>query len=57
LPFPYSFNIVNLIDNILKYNKNEYIDRLNVFFEKMNLFEDGKASERIVNRIVKEMKL
>jgi CDP-glycerol glycerophosphotransferase len=55
LPFPAALDMDGLIENIINFNKTLYEQKVQLFFEQVTLFDDGKASERVVERIVKEM--
>ena len=52
LPFDIAENIEQLCENILNFNKSEYIGRLDAFFEKYGIHEDGHASERVAEFIL-----
>lgn len=52
LPFPLSRNQSELESNITGFEKTEYVDRVNGFMlEYYNTFDDGHASERVVNHL------
>jgi CDP-glycerol glycerophosphotransferase len=52
LPFPYAFDINGLIDNIVSFNGDNYLYRLKEFFSQMKPKADGRASERVVDRLL-----
>lgn len=51
LPFPVALNNEELMENIGRFEEEEYGKRLREFMEEMGIFEDGKASERVVRLI------
>ena len=51
LPYPISETEEELIRQISDFNDQQYIHELVNFFEKIELLEDGKASERVVELI------
>ena len=51
LPFPVALNNDELMENILKFDDESYKKKLAVFMEEVGIFEDGKASERVVDLI------
>ncbi|MCM1230994.1 MAG: CDP-glycerol glycerophosphotransferase family protein [Ruminococcus flavefaciens] len=51
LPFPVALNNDELIKNILDFNEAEYRESLSQFMNEVGIFEDGKASERVVELI------
>lgn len=51
LPFPVALNNEELMENIGRFEEEEYGKRLGEFMEEMGIFEDGKASERVVEVI------
>jgi len=55
LPFPVSMNMKEFQDNIISFNNKDYESELGVFFNKLNILEDGEASERIVSIIQKSL--
>lgn len=52
LPFDVAENAEQLCENILNFNKSEYIGRLEAFFEKYGVHEDGHASKRAAEFIL-----
>jgi len=55
LPFPAAMNMNGLITNITSFDQTVYTQRLNSFFREEGLFDAGRASERVVDRIVSEI--
>lgn len=53
LPFPIAESNEELAQNILQFNKEEYDENLRIFFEKYGVHEDGHASERAADFIIK----
>ena len=53
LPFSVAKNENELINNIKNFNNKEYLKKLDSFYNELGLFEDGKASERVVDEILK----
>ncbi|GIN96864.1 hypothetical protein J6TS1_27340 [Siminovitchia terrae] len=51
LPFYFSETNEQLVNNILEFNEDIYNNNLNSFFEKINLYEKGMASQDIVEKI------
>lgn len=51
LPFPVALNNGELMKRIEQFDEREYKRKTDMFMEEMGIFEDGKASERIVNLI------
>ncbi len=51
LPFPVALDNDKLMENILHFNENLYRQKVDAFIEKTGIFEDGKASERVVDLI------
>jgi hypothetical protein len=37
------------------FNEGAYLEKVDMFLQKMDLFNDGKASERVVDRIIAEI--
>lgn len=56
LPFTISQNNEELERSILNFNYEEYFRKINIFFNELNIIEDGKASERVVEIMNKERK-
>lgn len=55
LPFPYARNNDELMENILKFNKESYDKKWLEFQKITGLYEPGNASESIANRIINFM--
>lgn len=51
IPFPTACNNDELIKNILSFDKNSYENCVQEFIEKVGIFEDGHASEHVVDLI------
>lgn len=51
MPGPISLDTTQLIENIQSYNENEYTERYEKFVKKYNPFDDGKASDKVVELI------
>ena len=49
LPFPVALNNDELIENILRFDEETYRKELALFMEETGVFEDGHASERVVD--------
>lgn len=55
IPFPMSKNNKELIDQILQFQMDTYVAKLNKMFEDMNLLEDGLSSKRwadLIERVI-----
>ena len=52
LPFTYARNNDELINNILTYNHDDYIERWKRFTIRTGLYETGHATEDIANKII-----
>lgn len=48
LPFPVALNNGELMENILKFDEEAYRKELALFMEEAGVFEDGRASRRVV---------
>ena len=57
LPFPLAKDEDELIEIILNFNEENYVDQINNFKKEYRIFDDGRASERIVEKIRKELKI
>lgn len=55
LPFPVSMSQEELIDQINQFSQNEYIEKVERFKKKYNVYETGHSSQDIGERILKEM--
>ena len=53
LPFPVALNNDELMENILRFDEETYRKELALFMEKTGVFEDGRASERVVELLNK----
>lgn len=51
LPFPVALNNDELMENIGQFDEKDYRKKLEEFMENVGIFEDGKASERVVDLI------
>lgn len=51
LPFEMSENNDKLVANIMQFDINSYVEKLNTFFNSLNIREDGNASVRVASRI------
>jgi CDP-glycerol glycerophosphotransferase len=54
LPFPAAQSMDELIKNIGAFNNGDYLQKVTVFLKEMEALNDGKASGRVVNRIIEE---
>ncbi len=54
-PYPKAHTQDELVDTIMHFDNNEYIKKLNAFFEKYGSCDDGHAAERVVKRIMHEI--
>ncbi len=52
LPFPVALNNEELIDNIKEFDEENYRQKTEIFIKEVGIFEDGRASERVVDLIV-----
>ena len=50
-PFPIATNNEELIKNILNFDNNEYLDKVEKFLKEKGCIEDGKAAYRVVEKI------
>lgn len=57
LPFDFTRTNEELEKNIRSFDPEEYEDRVDKFFEELELLEDGHASERVVNYVKKQLAL
>ncbi len=55
-PYPRAHSQDELVDAIINFDNDRYIKNLNSFFEKYGSCDDGHASERVVKRIMDEIK-
>lgn len=51
LPFPVALNNEELMENIRRFDEEKYGKELSQFMDEVGMFEDGKASERVVELI------
>ena len=51
LPFPVALDNDELMECIEQFNEDVYKKKTDRFMKKVGLFEDGKASKRVVNLI------
>lgn len=56
LPFPVALDHKKLIENIEKFDAEAYRNQLQQFMKKNGIFEDGKASRRVVKLIERQEK-
>lgn len=56
LPFPVALDHKKLIENIEKFDAEAYRNQLQQFMKKNGIFEDGKASRRVVKLIERQQK-
>jgi CDP-glycerol glycerophosphotransferase len=54
LPFPIALDNSKLLENIKNFNQLVYEKKLQLLFNDIQPFDDGKASKRVVDRIIKE---
>ena len=54
-PYPKAHTQDELVDTIMHFDNDEYINKLNAFFEKYGSCDDGHAAERVVKRIMNEI--
>jgi CDP-glycerol glycerophosphotransferase len=54
LPFPYALNSSELAEKITQFDNKTYLESLNKLMSQIDIFEDGKASIKVVDRIIKE---
>lgn len=57
LPYPISYNIKELKNNIMKFNKEKYENQLVLFLKKIGIKECGYASKTIVDILKGELRL
>lgn len=56
LPFPVALDNDELMECIEQFNEDVYKKKIDRFMKKVGLFEDGKASKRVVNLIERRLK-
>jgi CDP-glycerol glycerophosphotransferase len=54
-PFPVAQTIDDLIKNIKAFDNDAYLQKLNKDFQRIDFFNDGRASQRVADRIMKEI--
>jgi CDP-glycerol glycerophosphotransferase len=54
LPFPVALNNNKLLEHLKNFDQPEYEKNLQTLFNDIHPFDDGKASQRVVDRIIKE---
>ena len=57
IPFPVAYNNDMLIEQIRAFDEASYREACRAFIDKAGIIEDGKASERIADRIEKEARI
>jgi CDP-glycerol glycerophosphotransferase len=55
LPFPSAFTSSELVEKISNYDDEVYLKSLEKLFQQTKIFEDGKASKKVVDRIITEI--
>ena len=53
LPYPTGHDNEELCNKILNFDEQEYVERLNAFFDKYGAFDKGDATDQVVSRIMK----
>jgi CDP-glycerol glycerophosphotransferase len=53
LPFPYAFSVSELCEKIRKYSEDDYKRKLEIFVKALGICENGTASLRVANLILK----
>jgi len=56
LPFPCAINNSELIQKIINFDNDHYLHSLKEFFIKVGIVKDGNASQKVVDRIIMEIK-
>ena len=51
LPFPIAENNEQLVNNILNFDEQKFVEKANLFLEEKGSIDDGYASERIVSKL------
>lgn len=51
LPFPVALDNDGLMDNIMQFDEDAYREKTDVFMKDVGIFEDGRASERVVDLV------
>lgn len=57
LPWPHSHNVEVLLDDILEYNEAEIMSRVESFLENTGNTNDGRATERVCEMILRDLKI
>jgi len=52
-PFPIAHDMSELVLNIVRFNEEQYKERINVFLKEKGCVEDGQASKRVADLICK----
>lgn len=51
MPFPHSYSLEELIDQINHFDEKQYTEKIDCFFSKVEMYDDGKASKKLVDWI------
>ena len=54
-PFPHACDVENLISNISDFDELAYLKKLELFVEKVGLAENGHATEKVCEVLMKEI--
>jgi CDP-glycerol glycerophosphotransferase len=57
LPFPCALSSPELAEKIAQFDYKTYIETAEQFLGQIDVFEDGKASKRVVDRIIEEISI
>ena len=55
-PFPIATSNEEMLTNIKNYDQKSYFDKVNRYFERYPLYDDGNASRRVVDWLEKKIK-
>ena len=55
-PFPMATSNEEMLTNIKNYDQKSYFDKVNRYFERYPLYDDGNASRRVVDWLEKKIK-
>lgn len=55
-PFPIATSNEEMLTNIKNYDQKSYFDKVNRYFERYPLYDDGNASKRVVDWLEKKIK-
>lgn len=55
-PFPLAQNNQELVENVLHFDQNEYLSKVEKFLQERGCYEEGMASKRIVDKLEEIMK-